>query len=88
MVFDFSNYVDYDQAMNIYDALRKLTNFGQTILQIAAPNTFKSLTNNTSLSLDFNDYNMQLYHKYLNPLNLIPPFDGSVYSIIVYAHSL
>lgn len=79
MIFDFSNYVNHDRAMTIYNALRKLTNFGQTILHIASPNTFKYPENENPMMFDFNKHNLQLYHKYLNPSNLIPPYDGNVY---------
>ncbi|XP_026815483.1 apolipophorins [Rhopalosiphum maidis] len=81
MIFDFSNYVDHERAMNIYNALRKLTNFGQTILHIASPNTFPYPTSDKPLLFEFNEYNMQLYHKYANPSNLIPPYD--VQSVII-----
>ncbi|XP_060861024.1 apolipophorins isoform X2 [Metopolophium dirhodum] len=77
MIFDFSNYVDHERAMNMYNALRKLTTFGQTILHVASPNTFQYPTNENPLLIDFNVY----YHKYLNPSNLIPPFD--VQSVII-----
>lgn len=78
MIFDFSNYVDHDRAMDIFNALRKLTTFGQTILHLASPNTFKYPTNENLMLIDFNEYNMQLYHNYLNPSNIIPPFDGNI----------
>jgi len=80
MIFDFSNYVDHERAMKMYNALRKLTTFGQTILHIASPNTFQYPTNENPLLIDFNIY----YHKYLNPSNLIPPFDGNVYTYIIF----
>jgi hypothetical protein len=77
MIFDFSNYVDHDKAMNIYNALSKLTTFGRAILHLASPNTFQYPSNENTLLTDFNVY----YQKYLNPSNLIPPFD--VQSVII-----
>lgn len=74
MIFDFSNYVDHNRAMHIYNALRKLTTFVQTILHIASPNTFQYPTNENPMLIEFNIF----YHKYLNPSNLIPPLDGNV----------
>lgn len=73
--------------MNIYNALRKLTNFCQTILHIASPNTFPYPTNDKPLLFEFNEYNMQLYHKYANPSNLIPPYDGNVYILVFKMYS-
>ena len=84
MIFDFSNYVDHNRAMSFYNALRKLFNFGQNILHITSPKIFQYSTNGRPLLFDFNKYNMQLYHKYLNPSNLIPPFDGNVFAFKVY----
>jgi len=80
MIFDFSNYVDYDRAMNIYSALSKLTSFGQAILHLASPSTFLYPKNENPLLADFSFY----YQKYLNPSNLIPPFDGNVYTNIIF----
>jgi len=74
MIFDFPNYVDHNRAMHIYNALRKLTTFGQSILHIALPDTFQYPTNENPLLFEFNAF----YHKYLNPSNLIPPFDGNL----------
>jgi len=82
MMFNFSNYVDHDRAMAIYNALRKLFNFGQTVLHIASPSTFQYPTDETPLLFDLNEYNMQVYHKYSNPSNLIPPYDGNVYLFV------
>uniref|UniRef100_A0A2H8TZF4 Apolipophorin n=1 Tax=Melanaphis sacchari TaxID=742174 RepID=A0A2H8TZF4_9HEMI len=81
MIFNFSVYVDHDTAMKMYNSLRKLFNFGQTILYITSPNTFQYAANDNPLLFEFNEYNMQLYHKYLNPSNLIPPYD--VQSVII-----
>lgn len=83
MMFNFSNYVDHDRAMAIYNALRKLFNFGQTVLHIASPNTFQYPTDETPLLFDLNEYNMQVYHKYSNPSNLIPPYDAQ--SVIIHS---
>lgn len=78
MIFDFSNYVDYNRAMNIFNALRKFTTFCQTILHLASPNTFQYPINENPILFELNEYNTQLYHSYLNPSNLIPPFDGNI----------
>jgi len=82
MMFNFSNYVNYDRAMAIYNALRKLFNIVQTVLYIASPNTFQYPTDENLLLSELNEYNMQFYQKYVNPLNFIPPFNGNVYLFV------
>lgn len=77
MFTNFSDYIDYNKAMTIYNLLNKLTNFGKTILYIISPNSFQYLSNDQYKWYDFSEY-MNLYHKFLNPSNIIPPFKGKV----------
>lgn len=81
-MFNFSNYVDHDRAMAIYNALSKLFNFCQTVLHLASPNTFQYPTDENPLLFELNEYSMQLYNRHVNPSHLIPPYDGNVYLFI------
>ncbi|CAH1725498.1 unnamed protein product [Aphis gossypii] len=81
VMFNFSNYVDHDRAMAIYNALSKLFNFCQTVLHLASPNTFQYPTDENPLLFELNEYSMQLYNRHVNPSHLIPPYDAQ--SVII-----
>lgn len=76
LIVDFSNYVDYKKAMSVYDALCELIDFGKNVLRVISPSSFPKSDNTPNLWYDFSK-NAQLYHKYLKPSNLLPPFKGS-----------
>lgn len=71
MLTNFSNYIDYNKAMTIYNYLNKLTNFGKTILYIASPNLFQHSSNENHIWYDFSEY-MNFYRQLT-----IPPFEGN-----------
>lgn len=78
---DFSDYVSYDKGMTVYNAMRKLTDVGKTALYIVSPNSFQHLSNGQGTILDLSDLS-QLYQRYLNPSNLVPPFKGNHMGVI------
>jgi len=79
MVVDFPEYVDYSRAMSIYNALCKLTRFGKTVLYVVSPDSFQYPNNDTNAVLDFNEYT-NLYRKYISPYDLLPPYEGIVFT--------
>lgn len=81
MIFDFSNYVDYDKAMTVYNALLKFTNLVKTVISVVSPETIQNQDDGQIMLYEFSEL-MQLYHKYLHPSNLLPPYDGKTKILI------
>ncbi|VVC28237.1 Vitellinogen, open beta-sheet,von Willebrand factor, type D domain,Lipid transport protein, N- [Cinara cedri] len=75
LIFDFSDYVDYEKAMSICDALGKLTNLGKNVLYVVSPGSFSHQNDVPNIWRDLSQY-AQIYHNYLEPSNLLPPFRG------------
>lgn len=76
-VFNFSDYVNYDRAMTIYDTLCKLTKFSKNVLYMVSPDSHQNSNPSSAgnMLIDLSEY-MQMYQKYLNPTHLLPPYDG------------
>lgn len=77
LIFDFSEYVKYDKAMNVYNSLSKLTNIAKTVLYIISPDSFQHTNDGQNIWSGVSEH-MQLYQKYLNPTSLLPPFKGNI----------
>lgn len=78
LIFDFSSYVDYNNAMSICNALSKLTDLSKSVLYVISPGSFSYRNDVPNIWYGFSN-DAQTYHKYLAPSNLLPPFRGNVY---------
>lgn len=87
VVTNFSDYVDYNRAMSVYNALCKLTNFGKNILYLASPNSLQYPNDDENghkymlRAFDFDEI-MKLYRQYGGSLDLLPPYKGIVFTHI------
>lgn len=78
IVYNFTDYVNYDRAMSTYRALSRLSDMSNTILYMVSPNSQQVSSQGQNMLLGLSEY-IQRYYEYWNPSNLLPPFGGNVY---------